>query len=141
MPRSKLCQLDVDIPSLPVKRFPKPILLVASAMSSTSHIPAASSSSNFQQIFNTALKSYEKKTQRELLTHPLASQLQTCKSTASILAVLQSQVDDLDQARQSNERLTTWLSPTVDVLLTFSATIGGGVSLVRIKDSRFRIVM
>ena len=91
------------------------------------------SSSNFQLIINTALKAYEKKTKRDLLADPLMSQLQTCDSSTSILAILQSQADDLDQARKSDERLTKWLSPTVNVLLTFSATIGGGVSLVRIK--------
>ncbi|KAH8986452.1 hypothetical protein EDB92DRAFT_1818272 [Lactarius akahatsu] len=89
-----------------------------------------SSSSNFQLIFNTALKAYEKKTKRDLLAHPLASQLQKCESLGSVLAVLQSQVDDLDQARKSDERLTKWLSPTVNVLLAFSTTLGEGVSLV-----------
>ena len=108
-------------------------------MSSTSQVLATSSSSNFQLILYTALKDYEKKTKKDLLAHPLVSQLQTCDSPASILAVLQGQVDDLDQARKSDERLTKWLSPTVNVLLTFSATIGGGVSLVRIRWSRCRV--
>ncbi|KAH9061874.1 hypothetical protein EDB87DRAFT_382930 [Lactarius vividus] len=89
-----------------------------------------SSSSNFQLIFNTALKAYEKQTKRDLLAHPLASQLQKCNSLDSVLVVLQSQVDDLDQARKSDERLTKWLNPTVNVLLAFSATLGEGVSLV-----------
>jgi hypothetical protein len=95
-----------------------------------------SSSSNFQAIFSTAVRAFEKQTKKDLLAHPLASQLQACDSPTSILAVLQSQVDDLDQARKSDERLTKWLSPTVSVLLTFSANIGGGVSLVRINCSR-----
>jgi hypothetical protein len=103
--------------------------------------PTPSSSSNFQAIFSTAVEAYEKRTKKNLLAHPLASQLQTCDSPTSILAVLQGQVDDLDQARNREERLTKWLNPTVNVLLTFSATIGGGVSLVRIKCSRFRIAI
>src|ERR1700689_4320407 len=94
--------------------------------------PTPSSSSNFQLIFSTALKAYEKQTKRDLLAHPLASQLQTCNSLTSILAVLQSQVDDLDQARKCDERLTKWLGPTVNVLLAFSNTLGEGVSLVRL---------
>src|ERR1700744_245348 len=106
-------------------------------MSSTSHVPTTSSSSNFQAIFSIAVKAYEKRTKKDLLLHPLASQLQACDSPTSILAVLQGQVEDLDQARKGDERLTKWLSPTVNVLLTFSATIGGGVSLVRIKCFRF----
>jgi hypothetical protein len=95
-----------------------------------------SSSSIFQAIFSAAVKAYEKRTKKDLLAHPLASQLQACDSPTSILAVLQGQVDNLDQAQKSDERLTKWLGPTVNVLLTFSATIGGGVSLVRIKWSR-----
>ena len=89
--------------------------LAASAMSSTSQVPATMpSSSNFQLIINTALKAYEKKTKRDLLADPLMSQLQTCDSSTSILAILQSQVEDIDQAQKSDERLTKWLSPTVD---------------------------
>ena len=106
--------------------------------SSTSQVPATSFSSSFQLIFNTALKDYEKKTKRDLLANPLVSRLQACDSPASIIAVLQSQVEDMDKAQKCDERLTKWLSPTVNVLLTFSATIGGGVSLVRIKYSRCR---
>ena len=61
--------------------------LAASAMSSTSQVPATMpSSSNFQLIINTALKAYEKKTKRDLLADPLMSQLQTCDSSTSILA-------------------------------------------------------
>ena len=93
-----------------------------------------SSSSNFQSIFNTALKAYEKRTKRDLLVHPLASQLQACDSLSSILAVLKSQVDDLDQARKSEERLTKWLTPTVNVLLAFSNTLGEGVNLVSLNS-------
>ena len=110
-------------------------------MSSTYHVPATSFSPNFQLIFNTALRTYEKRTKRDLITHPLASQLQACDSPASILAVLQGQVNDLDRARNNDERLTKWLSPTVNVLLTLSATIGGGVSVVRTKCSPFSIAI
>ena len=96
-----------------------------------------SSSSNFQAIFNIAVKAYEKRTKKDLLAHPLACQLQACNSPASIIALLQGQSDDLDQARENDERLTKWLGPTVNVLLKFSATIGAGFSLVRIKFSRW----
>ncbi|KAN0140663.1 hypothetical protein V8E53_001490 [Lactarius tabidus] len=92
--------------------------------------PTPSSSSDFQEIFSAAVKAYEKRTQKDLLNHPLASQLQACDTPASILAVLQGQVDDLDHAQKTDERLTRWLGPTIDVLLAFSDTIGEGVSLV-----------
>ncbi|KAH9023652.1 hypothetical protein EDB84DRAFT_470111 [Lactarius hengduanensis] len=99
-------------------------------MSSILQVTTPLPSPDFQSIFSTALKAYEKQTKRDLLTHPLASQLQTCDSLGSILSVLQSQVDNLDQARKCDEKLTRWLSPTVNVLLAFSTTLGEGVSLV-----------
>ena len=96
-----------------------------------------SSSSNFQLIFNTAVKAYEKRTKRDLLAHPLASQLQACDSPASIFGVLQSQVNEHDQVRKSDERLTKWLGPTINVLIAFSNTLGEGVSLVRLRVISF----
>ena len=85
---------------------------------------------NFQSIFYLALKSYEKKTKKDLLAHPLAAQLQACKSPGDILTVLQGKVDELDQSRSADERLSQWLNPTINVLYSFSATIGAGVGLV-----------
>ena len=92
--------------------------------------PTSTSSSNFQTIFNNALKAYERRTKKDLLAHPLAAQLQTCDLHSSILIVLQQQVQELNQSQCNNERLTKWLDPTVKVLHTFSETVGGGVSLV-----------
>ena len=89
-------------------------------------------SSRFRAIFQAALKSYQKQTKKDLLAHPLASQLQDCDSTTAILTVLQDQVREFDKARCGDERLTKWLSPTVNVLCAFSATVSGGVSLVRL---------
>ncbi|KAN0139438.1 hypothetical protein V8E53_002939 [Lactarius tabidus] len=97
-------------------------------MSQTSATAAASS--RFQAIFQDALKSYQKQTKNDLLTHPLASQLQSCESTTAILAILQGQIREFDISRSGDERLTKWLGPTVNVLGAFSATISGGVSLV-----------
>ena len=92
--------------------------------------PTGPSSSNFQLIFNNALKAYEKQTNNDILLHPLAASLQACQSPSAILAVLQEQVQEFDQSRTSDERLTKWLEPTVNVLYAFSDTIGEGVSLV-----------
>jgi hypothetical protein len=92
--------------------------------------PTSTSSSNFQVIFNHALKAYERRTKKDLLAHPLAAQLQTCHSHNSILIVLQQQVQELNQSQTSDERLTKWLDPTVKVLYTLSGTLGEGVSLV-----------
>jgi hypothetical protein len=92
--------------------------------------PTASSSSNFQPIFDNALKAYERRTKKDLLKHPLAAQLQACDSPSSILALLQQQIQDLDRSQSSNDRLTKWLDPTVNVLYALSETLGEGVSLV-----------
>ena len=92
---------------------------------SHSHITASgSSSSNFQLIINNALQAYEKRTKKNLLDHPLASQLQACDSPEDILAVLRQQIQGLDQSRSADERWSTWLDPTIHVLFTFSRTVG-----------------
>ena len=94
----------------------------------------ATSSSNFQLIINNALKAYEKRTKTDLLAHPLAIHLQTCDSPGAILAVLQQQVQGLDQSRSSDDQWTKWLDPTVSILYALSETLGEGVSLVSLMS-------
>jgi hypothetical protein len=79
------------------------------------------------------VKAYERRTKKDLLSHPLAAQLQACDSPSSILAVLQQQVQELDRSQSRNHRLTKWLDPTVNVLYSLSATLGEGVGLVRFR--------
>ena len=130
------CQRPTKASFIPSSVLFCSLLPADDAMTSTFNATATSPGpSNFQLIFNTALKAYEKKTKSDLLAHPLASQLQKCDSPASILSVLQTQVDDLEQARQSDERMTKWLGPTINVLLAFSATLEEGVSLVSVKGN------
>ena len=96
-----------------------------------SQTPSTSAApSRFQTIFDAAVKSYEKQTKKDIHTHPLAAQLQSCTSTGAIRTLLQDQVREFDQTHSGDERLTKWLSPTVNVLCAFSAAISGGVSLV-----------
>ncbi|KAI9439441.1 hypothetical protein BJY52DRAFT_1322201 [Lactarius psammicola] len=95
-----------------------------------SHTPATTSSSNFRTIFVAALKAYERKTKTDLLTHPLATQLQSCNSSSDVLAVLHDKVNEFEQSRSHNERLSSWLNPTINVLYAFSATLGEGVGLI-----------
>ena len=92
--------------------------------------PTATLSSNSEQIFSNALKEYETHTKQDLLAHPLAAQLQTCVSPNSILLLLQQQVQDPDRSQNTDDRLTKWLVPTVNVLYPFSATLGEGIGLV-----------
>ncbi|KAF8487166.1 hypothetical protein DFH94DRAFT_841542 [Russula ochroleuca] len=90
---------------------------------------ASSSSQNFQLIINNALDKYKKRTKSDLLTHPLAAQLQSCDSLSAILAVLQQQLQGPDQSQSSDERWSRWLDPTINVLYTLSSTVGVGVGL------------
>jgi hypothetical protein len=92
----------------------------------------ASSSPNFQSIFEAALQAYEKATNNKLLAHPLAAQLQSCDSPAAILSVLKNLVRQSDQSSR-DERLRNWLDPTINVLYTLSVSLGGGVGLVTLK--------
>src|SRR5712672_1557913 len=92
-----------------------------------------STSSNFQLIFNNALKAYEKRTKNDLLAHPLAAKLEDCNSPREILAVLHQQVQVLDQSPSSDDRWTKWLDPTVNALCMLSDTLGEGISLVSLK--------
>jgi hypothetical protein len=102
-------------------------------MSNSRPITAGSSSSNFQLIFDNALKVYEKRTKKDLLAHPLATELQYCDSPTQILAVLHQQVQGLDQSLSSDDRWTKWLDPTVNVLFMLSETLGEGISLVSLE--------
>jgi hypothetical protein len=92
--------------------------------------PTPSTSSNLQAIFVASLKEYEKKTKQDLVTHPLMAQFQTCTSPAEILAVLRSQVQQFEQSTSGDDKLTKWLSPTINVLYAFSSALGAGVGLV-----------
>ena len=113
-----------------LSRHRRPAHLIFATMSQALSTSASTSSSNFQSIFNAALKAYEKKTKKDLLAHPLAAQLQACNTPSDILAVLQDKVNELDQSMSADEKLSQWLNPTINVLYSFSATIGAGIGLV-----------
>ena len=98
---------------------------------------AQPASSNFQLIFDNALNTYKTRTKNDLLTHPLADQLEPCDSASSILTVLQGQVQELNQSQRRNETWTRWLDPTVKVLYAFSETLRKGVTLVCLTSSTY----
>ena len=96
--------------------------------------PGTTSSSDIEHIFDTALKSYEKKTNKNLKDYDLFKQLESCDSPAAILAKFQAaQFDDPSQT-ESDDRLKRWLVPTLNVLCAFSDTLDEGVSLVMIDS-------
>jgi hypothetical protein len=96
----------------------------------SSNIQVSSSTPNLQPIFNEALNEYNKKTGKDLSAHPLAEEIKGCDSPQAILAVLQRKADGLRQSQSSDERLTKWLTPTVNVINALSAILGEGVGTV-----------
>ena len=100
--------------------------------------PDISSSSNYQVIFDNALKAYKKKTGRDLASDPLLRRLESCNSPDAVLALLREQVPGFDQSESSSDGVTKWLDPTVNVLFTFSSTIGGAVTLVSLR--KFKVI-
>ena len=99
-------------------------------MSKTTPTASSSSSSSLQAIFEASLKVYEKKTKRNLLTHPLMVQLQACNSPADTLAVLRSRAANFEQTMDADDNLIKWLDPIVNVLSASSSVISAGVGLV-----------
>jgi hypothetical protein len=120
---------------LPLSPIHRPLFALSAQSMSHIHPNASSSSgssssSNFRSVLDAALDAYEKKTKTKLLTHPLAAQFQSCDSPTAILSVLRDLVQQFDRRRTSDERLTNWLNPTVNILYAFSSTLGQGVGLV-----------
>ena len=101
--------------------------LIMSTFSSTSN-----SQSNFVSIFNAALESYKRKTKKDLASHPLLPTIQSCDSAEAILTVLRGQIPAFNQFQNGDDGFTKWVAPTVNVLYSFSATLGQGVGLVNI---------
>ena len=104
--------------------------------SPASRTPATTaSSSNFNAIFDKALEAYTKKTKQDLTANSLVAQVQECNSPDAIVAILQDQIYQFRQSQSGDERLQKWLSPTINVLYAFSATLGQGVGLVNSNRS------
>src|SRR5260221_14510040 len=96
-----------------------------------SHIPSPSTScSNLHAIFNAALRTYKKKTGKDITSHPLATELQSCDSPDAILAVLRRQIPTPEQSQNGDETFEKYLIPTVNVLYTLADTLVEGVGLV-----------
>jgi hypothetical protein len=99
-----------------------------------SAVPSSSTShSSFDSIFNAALESYKLKTKNDLASHPLLPRLQSCHSPEAILTALREQIPAFSQSQNTDDRLTKWVTPTVNVLYAFSETLGQGIGLVNIE--------
>lgn len=92
--------------------------------------PPSASASPFQPIFNSAVDAYEKRTKKDIRSHPLLSTLQSCHSPEDIVTLLREQFPAFSQSRNGDDTSSKWLIPTVKVLNSFSAVLGEGVGLV-----------
>jgi len=134
-------------------RLPAPMFLVSQIWASTylrtpftthpspSHLPRvtmsspSTSRSHLDSIFNAALQAYKKKTGKDINSHPLATELQSCHSPDTVLAVLRRQIPSLDQSQSGEEGFAKSLTPIINVLCTLTATLGDGVGLVIVTMS------
>jgi len=85
---------------------------------------------NFKAILKTALTEYQRVTGKDLCTHPLATQLETCQSPKDVLDLLRAQAKAFTDFHQNDERLMKPLDRIVHILFTFSAIFGEGIGLV-----------
>ncbi|KAH9974566.1 hypothetical protein BGW80DRAFT_147383 [Lactifluus volemus] len=91
---------------------------------------APAENSEFQSIFDEAVKEYNKKTDGNITSHPLLVDLGSCISVDDIVTVLDRQDQDLRASQSRTENLNKFLIPIINVLCAFSPTIGAGVGLV-----------
>jgi hypothetical protein len=132
------CALRIN-PSSPTIPFPL-FSTDSHTMSAAAPSTSTTSHSNFASIFNLALEKYNRKTKQDLAKHPLLPRFQSCHSPQAILTVLREQTPESSQSENSDDGLTKWITPTVNVLYSFSATLGGVVGLVNITIFPYDIV-
>ena len=95
--------------------------------------PSTSTSQfNFASSLDAALESYKRITKKDLDSHPLLHHLQSCESPEGVLNVLREQVTASSQSRFCDDGLTKWIAPTVNILYSFSETVGQAIGLVNI---------
>jgi hypothetical protein len=101
---------------------------------STNNQMSSISTSNFAPIFRAACDEYKTLTGHDLYTHPFAKVLDRYDSADGILNVLREQAQMSFKCLKDHEKLLACLNPIVNVLFTFSATLGEGIGLVRISS-------
>ena len=86
-------------------------------------LSTSTSSPNSQTIFAGALKQYKKRTKKDIATHSLAAQIESCDSSKAVLTMLQAQVQTFDPSPSANEMWTRLLHPTITALCAFSGFV------------------
>jgi hypothetical protein len=94
----------------------------------------ATSSANFQSIFDAALSDYAKQIKTDLSTHPFAQTLQNCNSADEIFDLLQDRAKQFQAYRDGNRKLIDCLKPVVQVLHSVSGILGEAATVVSSAD-------
>ena len=97
---------------------------------STSKQTTDLSTTNFTAIFDAALNEYKTLTKQDLETHPFAAEFENIISPDSVMDVFRKQAHNFDEFRKGDDTLVASLDPIVNLLFTFSGTIGEGIGLV-----------
>ena len=97
---------------------------------STSNQTVDPSASNFAAIFDAASHEYKSLTKKDLATHPFAAAFEGFNSPDAILNVFRKQASAFDKFRKGDDKLMEWLTSIVNILFTFSETLGEGFGLV-----------
>jgi hypothetical protein len=111
------------------------------AFMSTNNQTTDPSTSNFTAIFDAASQEYKSLTKQDLGTHPFAAALEGHDSPDAILAIFRKQAQAFDKFRNDDDKLMAWLAPIVNILFTFSATLGEGIGLVSFRSLHISAVL
>jgi len=108
---------------------------------STSNQTTDPSISNFTAIFHAASQEYKSLTKKDLATHPFAAAIEDRNSPDSILNVFRNQTQAFEAFHKGDDKLIAFLTPIVNVLFTFSETLGEGVGLVSLHSVQYITVL
>jgi hypothetical protein len=100
---------------------------------STSNQTTDLSTANFTAIFDAASNEYKTLTKRDLESHPFAVAFENSNSPDSVMKIFGKQAQAFDKFRNRDDKLMAWLTPIVNILFTFSGTLGEGIGLVSIS--------
>ena len=88
------------------------------------------SSASFQSILDAALDSYARQTEIDLIKHPSADKLQSCRSPEDIIQLLSERETAFKDYRDKYRKLIDRLCPVVKVVLSLSGVLGEAAGLV-----------
>ena len=101
---------------------------------STSNQTTDPSTSNFAAIFDAASREYKSLTKQDLAMHPLAAAIEGYNSPDSMVNVFRKQASAFDKFCKGDDKLMECLTPIVNILFTFSETLGEGGGLVGLQS-------